>query len=311
MNYLPQTINPFSICDSLPMSIILSTQMNQQESVSIFIGSGDASLLERKTLIYSLHKHTKRPLSVFVFNGTNNTVEHNGTIKPLPHSILKFKSANKWATEFSLYRYLIPELCDYRGKAIYLDSDMICLSDISELFDNDLDDCDFMAKKEEGGWSTSVSLLNCERCRFDLDKFFVRLSQKNYSYQDFTKMKPKFLSHYSYRIKELPPAWNVFDKCDNQTKLIHYTDLNTQPWRFPYHPFGELWFTYFNEAISAGYISQIDIDESIRNAYVRSDLMKGNRGDDSASNRAHAKLRNNILKLRYFIRRQRQRLHTA
>ena len=36
--------------------------MDNRENIKIFIGSGEASLVERKTLIYSLHKHTKRKL---------------------------------------------------------------------------------------------------------------------------------------------------------------------------------------------------------------------------------------------------------
>ena len=45
------------------------------------------------------------------------------------------------ATEFSLYRFLIPELCGHVGKAIWLDSDMVCLADIGELFDTGLGRC--------------------------------------------------------------------------------------------------------------------------------------------------------------------------
>jgi hypothetical protein len=41
------------------------------QPVKIFIGSGEQSLLERKVLIYSLHKHTRRELDISVFNGTH------------------------------------------------------------------------------------------------------------------------------------------------------------------------------------------------------------------------------------------------
>ena len=45
--------------------------------VRVFIGSGEASVLERKTLLFSLRAHLRRPLDVYVFNGTHNAVEHN------------------------------------------------------------------------------------------------------------------------------------------------------------------------------------------------------------------------------------------
>jgi hypothetical protein len=51
--------------------------MGNQDNIRIFIGSGEASLLERKTLIYSLHKHSQRNLDIYVYNGTHNAIEHN------------------------------------------------------------------------------------------------------------------------------------------------------------------------------------------------------------------------------------------
>ncbi|NEQ62473.1 MAG: glycosyl transferase, partial [Moorea sp. SIO4A1] len=87
---------------------------------------------------------------------------------------------------------------------------------------------------------------------------------------------PAFLAHHNYQIGELDPLWNVFDYYDNDTKLIHYTNLYTQPWKYTNHPYGELWFQYFNEARECGYITQNDIDLSLVRSYVRRDLLEGN-----------------------------------
>ena len=95
------------------------------DTVRIFIGSGEASRLERKTLIHSIRKHTRRPLDLYVFNGTHNAIERNGRApRPAPMS-LRVKYRN--VTEFSLYRFLIPAVCGFAGRAIFLDSDTICL----------------------------------------------------------------------------------------------------------------------------------------------------------------------------------------
>jgi lipopolysaccharide biosynthesis glycosyltransferase len=123
--------------------------MDTRESIRIFIGSGEASLLERKTLIYSLHKHTKRELDIYVINGTHNAIEHNPEepiLAPLPLK-LKYRDSD---TEFGLYRYLIPQICHYQGKAIYLDSDIVCLADIGELWDAELKDVDLLASLISG-----------------------------------------------------------------------------------------------------------------------------------------------------------------
>lgn len=255
--------------------------MMRSEKVNIFIGSGEQSLLERKVLIYSLRKHTQRDLDIYVFNGTHNAVEKNGetpTPAPLP---LHLKYHN--LTEFSLYRYLIPELCAFQGKAIYLDSDMICLSDIGKLFDAPLDGYDFLAKSEaytqngETMWGTSVMLIDCERCRFNLDETFKKIDKGFYTYSEFSQFGRKFLSHHPYNIGKLDPSWNVFDRAESSTKLIHYTNLFTQPWKYPNHPYGEIWFSYFHQALDSGWISENDINLAILRGYARPDLCKGNR----------------------------------
>jgi lipopolysaccharide biosynthesis glycosyltransferase len=131
--------------------------MGNQDNIKIFIGSGEASLLERKTLIYSLHKHSKRNLDIYVYNGTHNAIEHNQEEPVLAPLSLRLKYRNP-TTEFGLYRYLVPQICQYRGKAIYLDSDIVCLTDIGELWDWDLNGFDFLALANAAPENRQISL---------------------------------------------------------------------------------------------------------------------------------------------------------
>ncbi len=252
--------------------------MNSQTTVKIFIGSGEASLIERKTAIHSLRKYSKRDLDIYVFNGTHNAIRLNDGEPFLAPMSLRVKYRN--ITEFSLYRFLIPELCDYQGRAIYIDSDIICLSDIGELFDTPMGEADFLAKHEahpdEELWGLSVMLVDCQRCRFDLEAVVDEIDAGLYSMSDFSWMGPRFLAYHPYKIGWLDPAWNEFDHWDNRTRLIHYTNLDTQPWKYPNHPYGELWFSYFNEALAEGYVTAQDIELSMMRAYVRRDLLDGN-----------------------------------
>jgi lipopolysaccharide biosynthesis glycosyltransferase len=254
--------------------------MNERERIKVFIGSGEASLLERKVAIYSLRKHTKRDLNIYVFNGTHNSIELNDRepfLAPLP---LKLKYQN--ITEFSLYRYLIPEICEYRGKAIYIDSDVICLTDIGRLFDTPLNGCDFLAKGDaynnrgEKLWALSVMLIDCQKSRFDLETFYREIAMGLYSDRDLACMSSAFLTHHPYKIGNLDPNWNVFDRADSDTNLIHYTNLYTQPWKYPNHRYGQLWFDYFREAIDSGFVTPKDIQLSKIRSYVRPNIMQGN-----------------------------------
>lgn len=254
--------------------------MSDQKRVKVFIGSGEASLLERKVAIYSLRKHSKRDLDIYVFNGTHNAIELNDS-EPFPAPLsLELKYQN--ITEFSLYRYLIPEICNYQGKAIYIDSDIICLTDIGKLFETPLNGCDFLAKADAYNrmgsklWALSVMLIDCDRCRFDLESFYKEIDLGLYTDKDLACMSPAFLAHHPHKIGNLDRNWNVFDRADKDTNLIHYTNLYTQPWKYPNHPYGELWFTYFREAINSGFITPRDIELSKIRSYVRRDIMKGN-----------------------------------
>ncbi len=255
--------------------------------IKVFIGSGESSLLERKVLIYSLRKHSDRALDIYVMNGTHNAIELNDQPPVLAPMSLKVKYQN--VTEFSLYRYLIPQICEYRGKAIYLDSDMLCLADIGNLFDGDLNDRAFSAKREaytQAGdkWGLSVMVIDCEKSRFDLETYCDEIAKGQYSYQDFSCMSSAFLQHHFFSIAELDPNWNVFDFCDCETKLIHYTNLYTQPWKTENHPFGERWFQYFNEALHQGYVTERDIELSLLRYSVRQNIREGN--SPSKSNRS-------------------------
>lgn len=253
-----------------------------QERVKVFIGSGEASLIERKVLIYSLRKNSQREIDIYVFNGTHNSVELNDEEPFLAPMSLRVKYRN--TTEFSYYRFLIPEICNHQGKAIWLDSDMIALHDIGELFDTPMNECDLLANKvtypdissSREPRCPAVVVFNCEKVKFNLESLFDEVDKNLYSDRDFMHFTTNFRAVHPYKIGEFEQNWNVRDYWDKNTKLIHYTNLITQPWKYPNHPYGELWFQYFYEAIAAGYITQRDIDLSMVRSYVRLDLLKGN-----------------------------------
>ena len=252
--------------------------MESTVPIRIFIGSGEASLIERKVLIYSVREHTRRELEIYVFNGTHNSVEIGGK-KPFPAPMpldLKYRNV----TEFSLYRFLVPKLCNGQGKAIYLDSDMLCLGDIGELFDTSPGEHHFLAKRnahssfDSGLWDLGVMLIECSRSRFDLEKIFEEIDAGIYAYSDFTRMSPEFLKHHPYRVGELDARWNVFDRQERDTRLIHFTNLESQPWKYPNHPYEKIWLQYFREAVDSGEVTERDIELSRMRSCARPGLLK-------------------------------------
>jgi lipopolysaccharide biosynthesis glycosyltransferase len=194
-----------------------------------------------------------------VFVGTDGNI-HSDAEKVLAHSIKKNTTEENvhiifmrpgWqngATGFTAHRYMIPEICDYQGFAIYLDVDMLVLGDIKDLW----------AQRKPGKWCITpgagvddVSVIDC-RYFSDLPTEEELRGQKGF--QTKQQCRKRIGDRYSVTI---PPSWNVKDSVDSDTNLIHYTDLDTQPWHpLPGHPYKEhkcpeacnIFFEYLEEA---------------------------------------------------------------
>ena len=158
---------------------------------------------------------------------------------------LYWRDVDKLAsTEFTFTRFLIPELVNYNGWALFMDCDMILTTDIKELFDQADDQYAVMCVQhdytpKEGtkmdgkqqtvyprkNWS-SVMLINCGHpSNKTLTKELVNNADTTGAY----------LHRFSWlndeEIGELDHTWNylvgVYDDIDTPN-LIHYTEGG--PW---------------------------------------------------------------------------------
>jgi lipopolysaccharide biosynthesis glycosyltransferase len=163
------------------------------------------------------------------------------------------------STEFTFTRFLVPELANFRGWAVFMDCDMILTTDIAELFAQADDKYAVMCVQhdytpKEGmkmdgqkqtiyprkNWS-SVVLFNCAHpSNKVLDQDLVNSLEINGAYlHRFSWLKDE-------EIGELDHTWNylvgVYDDIETP-KLIHYTAGG--PWFENYRDceFNELWKT--------------------------------------------------------------------
>ena len=161
------------------------------------------------------------------------------------------------STEFTFTRFLVPELANFEGWAVFMDCDMILTTDIKELFDQADDKYAVMCVKHDykvtettkmdgqkqtiyprKNWS-SVVLFNCGHpSNKVLDQDLVNSLEINGAYlHRFSWLKDE-------EIGELDHTWNylvgVYDDIETP-KLIHYTEGG--PWFENYRncEFHELW----------------------------------------------------------------------
>src|SRR5262245_50696114 len=90
------------------------------EPLRVFVGADDSQLVAARVLEFSIRRHASRPVDLTVMRDLP---------VPLPRD-----RRNRPQTTFSFYRFLIPRLCDYRGRALYLDADMLVFADLAELW---------------------------------------------------------------------------------------------------------------------------------------------------------------------------------
>ena len=118
-------------------------------------------------------------------------------------------------TDFTYARYIVPYLCNYEGKALFIDSDMILNADISELFDLDQDKSVSIVPFA-GGLEferPSVMLFNCDQCKHLTPEYI----------NDPASIPQTF--DWAHTVGNLPYEWNhlVGYSPAQDAKLIHYT----------------------------------------------------------------------------------------
>lgn len=131
-----------------------------------------------------------------------------------------------WSTPFSPFRFTVPALCGFGGRAIYTDSDVIFLSDIAELWEQEFapGKC-VMAKYEGRAKRLCVSLWDCAAARP-----FVPTSR----FPDGAEIK-RTVAGLPNAVQGYRGNWNCIDGEDyadlNHTdiKAIHYSLESAQP----------------------------------------------------------------------------------
>jgi hypothetical protein len=229
--------------------------------VRVFVGTDAAQIAGLKVLEYSIKKHASISTEVVAID--------NGGI-PEPD-----EPKNRSRTGFSFARFRIPELCNFGGRAIYLDADMQVFSDIRELWTMPFNDSDILyseqTTKEGRAPQYSVMVMNCENLQWDVREIVAGLDAGRFNYEDV--MYHFWLVPPSKRRAGLPFEWNSLEHYEiGKTKLIHFTDMPTQPWVTNRNKFGLVWYADLREAVESGFIAKDFLYREVELGHVSPDL---------------------------------------
>lgn len=190
----------------------------------IFIGYDPTQQLSWDVLKHSLETHSSEPLDVRPIDAAK-LPDFDRPVDPLA------------STPFTYTRFLVPWLCGYEGIALFMDSDMLALGDISELFHLPMEGLALRVRQHDyrptetvkmGGkvqtqyprknWS-SLMLMNCAELTV-WSKHAVETQSGAWLH--------RFEPIPDEKIGDIPVGYNVLDHMTGPTKLLHYTSGG--PW---------------------------------------------------------------------------------
>lgn len=189
--------------------------------IRVFVGCApnheDAE--SQAVLEWSIRKHASEPVEI-------TWMKHSDD----PSSFWHGWNSSSWATPFSGFRWGIPAACNYHGKGIYMDSDVIVLADIAELWNQKFNPGKVALAKGEGSWRYCVSLWDCaamEGIVFPIE----RLRKIDTSHREMVT----YMANHPHMTQQFMGDWNCLDGVghinlrDGKMKALHYTDMRTQP----------------------------------------------------------------------------------
>lgn len=236
------------------------------DKIKIFIGGAPfgADAESQMVVEYSIRKNTTADVDIVWMRQSFD-----------PKSPYFGWDSDKWGTPFSAFRWSIPEVCGYEGKAIYLDSDFIILSDIKDLWDQEFEDGKVvMAKGPSAPARFCISMWNNAAAKDWLPPIKSMRIDEN-----IHKRMIKLFQNNQELVQPFQGNWNCVDGGNNvqisDIDGLHFSNIPTQPqlkyaiprlkregskhWynkevkQHSREDLLELFDQYYEEALSAGY----------------------------------------------------------
>jgi len=246
--------------------------MKQNDTIRVFVGCdpNNCDLEQMMVLDYSIHKHTSLPVEIVWMQLSRDPTSYWYSNPETGEGW----DTTKWDTPFSGFRWAIPEYCDYSGRAVYMDADVVILSDLAELWQHQIEGKSIVAAK------TSAKKTRLCTCVWDCNRAKNIIPPVEQIKQDpdghkkimeMIKKNPQFLESFN-------DNYNCIDGENlavENIKILHYSDMGTQfshkyslerlnkegleHWfdgeivTHPRQELTELFDSYYSEALANGY----------------------------------------------------------
>jgi len=245
---------------------------SDENTIRIFVTTCRPMWRVERALEYSVMKYCSIPYEVNFLRSGDPGWETNVDLG-IPHTdieaIKKAKcwnvsrshprpySGEGWQTPFTCFRFAIPELCEFKGRAIHMDADFLVQRDLRPIFETEMTSPVMSPHKR-----TDFMLIDCskfdELVMMDLWPTLDKMRPSGDTIKQYTKLLDENMF-----IADADPNWESWDghNLSKETYNIHYTDMNSQPWKpypeyfsYPEHPSQEavcIFWEHYAEALEA------------------------------------------------------------
>ena len=240
--------------------------------IPVYIGYDPAERVAYHVLEHSIRERTRADLQ---FAGVGNTI--------LSPEIWRRERGPKDSTQFSNARFMVPWMQAYRGWAIFMDCDMLCLADIEELWAQRDDRYALMCVKHNHVPKETTKFLGAVQTQYGFKNWSSLMllntshpSCRNLTLEYVNRAPGLDLHQFAWTatelIGEIKGGWNVLStpqgllhpegpSATQDIKLIHYT--HGGPWH-GYFSFGAGMWTSELRAMLAHDNPRASIDTTVR-----------------------------------------------
>ena len=200
-------------CKHAPAKLVLrpvdASRVSDCPATRIFIGSEDAQHRGERVLLWSIlkYRNPEKYYEIYIMK-----------------DLMGF-DRRYWKTGFTAYRYAIPELAGFNGRAIYNDVDQIYLDDPAVLQSEEMSGAAVLALNSR---DTSVMVMDCGELQNAWTMEAIQAAPER-------RVHATMLGYVQREklIGNLPECWNARDHEYDEaaSRLLHYTTLHMQPWR--------------------------------------------------------------------------------
>lgn len=240
----------FPILRQIALSKGLTMERANEQPLNIYVGCEPPQHLAARVLEHSILRNTSHPVQV----------------KRLDESIPFAAPQAVGRTPFSMQRFHIPALNEHKNLAVYLDSDMLVFHDIWELIElrrADVTVSSAAAPPNSGRRPQfSVMVIDCERARWDVEEI-GRIATETYESAMF-----RFDFEPSKAVC-LPYQWNSLERWDPDTRLLHFTDMERQPWLASGNPLAPIWMDALFCSMEDKFVSFDDLVQDVLRGWIR------------------------------------------